>query len=492
VKVVEKRLVQAQGRQNVVIAEKNIHMPLDHPAIVHLHFAFQDESALYFVLELVEGGDLFEQITRLGTCSLKFAQFYAAEIVVILEYLRSRRIAHRDVKPQNLLLTLQGHLKLIDFDAAVLVPGDGEGDAAGGRCQGKIMAPAGTAQYLPPEVLQGSVQLRDAFALDLWALGCIVFQMLVGRTPFFSSQEEVMFALIRRYEYSFPRGFQHQPSIDFVHGLLSSVPKRVGLRRLDDLKRHALFGGSLASFGAILQQRPPPRVDRIVRWASKDDADDELPFDFASSAECTPEIGQNFLSRKAEQIQVCDADFANSTEITLTIETPPASPPLQLLDTCLVPPGSQKKTLVQLDESPPAISPDLLTSASAKLVRPDMPFVSWEEWRHELLLRQTLLHNEGVVMCGSVVCRFIPCMRPKVLMLTDVPRLLLLDTSGLALLNDIELTGPDSSTAVATSIFDFELRSPKRKYRCFDSYIGAAEWVNKIRAACERLKVAKS
>ncbi|CAJ1426530.1 unnamed protein product [Effrenium voratum] len=122
IKMVDKKMIQVQNRVEGVLMERSMLLSLDHPGIVQLHFAFQDEWALYFGLELAVGGELAAQIQRRGRCPLSFAQFYAAEIVSILAYLREQRVAHRDLKPENLLLDSEGHLKLVDFDSAVRVP----------------------------------------------------------------------------------------------------------------------------------------------------------------------------------------------------------------------------------------------------------------------------------------------------------------------------------------------------------------------------------
>jgi len=557
-KVLNKRQTQVRDRKSSVIAERNLLMSLDHPGIVRLHWTLQDDWSLYFVLEFVEGGELASQIARMGASSLEFAQFYAAEIVVILEYLQARRVAHRDLKPENLMLTLTGHLKLIDFDAAIVVPDEGEGDAAGGCCQGQP-ACAGTSLYLPPEVIQSTAKLREAFALDLWALGCIIFQMLVGKTPFAAHLECLVFEKILQGDYMFPRGFPHKSACELVDALLSPEPSArpgQGAEGMADLKRRSFFGGSTAAFNELLCRRPPHRahrrrrgrdpsamLGRSIASCSDSSASTTRSYDFASSGEGTPEIGQNFLAQMSKQINVLDAharecdarglevepdldhvaphhpessDFAvnweASPQFTISIQhSCPASSsrgpsrassrrstPRQLSGTSS-PPLSHKGST--LEESPllakqPATRPEATqdatlaqSSANRCWIRPDMPLPSWKQWLEDLTARQMLHCDEGVIICGSVVRRTFSCLRPKVLMLTDKPRLLLLDSSGLRLLRQIELAGTVSEDGVVVSSwspFDFELRTPQRKYTCYDINVGAEEWARKINSACER------
>merc|ERR1719454_2603923 len=128
VKMMDKRkAMQIPGMKRALVNERNILIALDHPNVVRLFFTYQDELACYFALELIEGGELTTQLARQGIFSLESAQFYTAEIVIILEYLRLKRIVHRDLKPENLLLTLEGHLKLIDFGTSLFVLDDGDG-----------------------------------------------------------------------------------------------------------------------------------------------------------------------------------------------------------------------------------------------------------------------------------------------------------------------------------------------------------------------------
>ncbi|CAE7650821.1 PDPK1 [Symbiodinium pilosum] len=269
-KVVEKkRMIQVQNRTNRVMTERLMLLKMDHPGIVRMHFAFQDAWSLYFGLELVLGGDLATQIDRMGTCSREFTRFYTAEIVSILGYLRLQRVAHRDLKPENLLLTSEGRLKLVDFDAAMLVPYEGEGDAAGGRTDNGGGFPpcesfVGTALYVAPEVLLSTADPSQAFALDLWALGCIVYLMLVGHTPFHAESEYLVFQRVQKVDYSFPPQLCKQGK-QLIEGLLQLAPQNrtgAGHKGMVELEHHDYF--SPDTFGDIRRQAPPSRLARLM------------------------------------------------------------------------------------------------------------------------------------------------------------------------------------------------------------------------------------
>jgi 3-phosphoinositide dependent protein kinase-1 len=406
------------------------------------------------------------------------------------------------LKPENLLLTLRGHLKLIDFDAAIVVPEEGDGDAAGGCRKGEEIACAGTSLYLPPEVVAGTVKLREAFALDLWALGCIIFLMLTGETPFHRCPEYILFERIMKGEYSFPKGFQYPKAQSIIEALLSPAPEtRPGMGRegFEELKCHLFFGNSMASFNELLQCRPPPRVDRVARGVMASDwsEDSSHSFDFASSAECTPEVGQQFLSRHSAKIPVSSCNEGLSSEFSLSIQTdhnamlarvyePSASsssaPPEQPSSPTRLAPAHVQRATQRFDD----ISAHSTPTNECRWLRPDRPFMSWTQWCRELVARQTLKEDEGVVICGSVVRRRVPCLRPKVLMLTDRPRLLLLNSAGLRLLKEFPLSGSGASAVVAKSHSDFELHTPDKRYYCYDCN-GMEDWEKKIETARGKL-----
>lgn len=512
-KIVDKRRASAKGRGNCFLLERNLLSTLNHPGIIKLHAAFHNDWALYFVLELAAGGELAAQIYRMGVCPLHFAQFYVAELAIILEYLRGRRVAHRDLKPENCLLKLDGHLKLSDFDTAVVVPeegpalrgggrmehGEGDGDAAGGGSETRRGPPVenvvGTALYLPPEVLAGTAQLQAAFALDLWALGCIIFQMLLGETPFQAPSECLVFQRILRGEYAFPENFPHRAARQLISALLEFDPSlRLGIAAeghlsLAQLKRHSFFGTAPDSFEELLQRRPPSRLcASSPRW-ERGAVAPSSSFQFASSAECTPEVGERFLAKESVYVEV-----AESPAFDLGVVDQEAAASFALLSFASSRHSRSSSSQCHSFSGPsfsshssPAI-PTVRIATPHHWVQSDAPFDNRKQWLHELTLRRVLHCGEDVKICGSVVRRWLPCLKPKVLMLTDLPRLLLLDAAGLVVCQELDLAvrGREAIVSV-TSAVDFVLRVAGRKYYCSDVNAGAGDWAAQISFAQEKV-----
>jgi serine/threonine protein kinase len=130
----------------------------------------QDAAKLYMLCEYVPGGELFSYLRREGQLPERAARFYAAEIVLALEYLHSLSVLYRDLKPENLLLTAAGHVKITDFGFAKVVA-----DRTYSLC--------GTPEYLAPEIIQSAGHGRG---VDWWALGILLFEMLAGFPPFYA------------------------------------------------------------------------------------------------------------------------------------------------------------------------------------------------------------------------------------------------------------------------------------------------------------------
>lgn len=214
IKIISKSHLIRKDKMAVAMAEKNVLVKLGtgHPGIIHLHWTFQDEWSLFFVLDLAINGEMQARISRMGSLSLACARHYAAQIMDALDYMHSKDVIHRDLKPENLLLDSDFRIKITDFGTGKLLePG-----------QERANSWVGTAQYIAPELLERSETSRSS---DLWSLGCIVYQMITGRFAFHGLSEYLTWQKIKALDYTFPEGFDGDAR-DFVQRLLILDPSQ--------------------------------------------------------------------------------------------------------------------------------------------------------------------------------------------------------------------------------------------------------------------------
>ncbi|MGH0151711.1 UNVERIFIED_CONTAM: hypothetical protein FKN15_020703 [Acipenser sinensis] len=181
VKVLQKTMILKKKEQKHIMTERSVLLKnLKHPFLVGLHFSFQTTDKLYFVLDYVNGGELFYHLQRDRVFLEPRARFYAAEIASALGYLHSLHIVYRDLKPENILLDSQGHIVLTDF--GLCKEGVDPNSTTSTFC--------GTPEYLAPEVLQKQAYDRT---VDWWCLGSVLYEMMYGLPPFYSRNTAEMY-----------------------------------------------------------------------------------------------------------------------------------------------------------------------------------------------------------------------------------------------------------------------------------------------------------
>lgn len=177
-KVISKRLLKRKTTYiENVHAEREILTKVNHKFIVTMHCSFQTKEKLFIIMDFLAGGELFLRLGREGIFMEGTAAFYLGEIVLALEHLHSKGILHRDLKPENILLSTDGHLCLTDFGLSK----DFRWDNSRNEEDEKALTVCGTQEYMAPEMV---AKKGYGKAADYWSLGCIAYEMLVGKPPF--------------------------------------------------------------------------------------------------------------------------------------------------------------------------------------------------------------------------------------------------------------------------------------------------------------------
>ncbi|KAL8762590.1 MAG: hypothetical protein Q9184_001444 [Pyrenodesmia sp. 2 TL-2023] len=271
IKVLDKKHIIKEKKVKYVNVEKDtLNRLTDHPGVVRLYYTFQDEKSLYFVLDLASNGELLGVLKRLTTFDEECTRFYGAEILDTIGFMHARGVIHRDLKPENVLLDEHMHVKITDFGTAKLLDSLEDAKKSNGITEAeelldgsevnKANSFVGTAEYVSPELLRDKTACK---ASDLWAFGCIIYQLLAGRPPFKAANEYLTFQKILGLEYEFPQGFP-KVAKDLVERLLVLEPS--SRLSIEHIKNHQFFEG--VTWGRGLWKQRPPRTQSFVPGAS--------------------------------------------------------------------------------------------------------------------------------------------------------------------------------------------------------------------------------
>eukprot|EP00005_Dracoamoeba_jomungandri_P001339 CAMPEP_0174254306 /NCGR_PEP_ID=MMETSP0439-20130205/3646_1 /TAXON_ID=0 /ORGANISM="Stereomyxa ramosa, Strain Chinc5" /LENGTH=348 /DNA_ID=CAMNT_0015335821 /DNA_START=507 /DNA_END=1553 /DNA_ORIENTATION=+ len=252
VKILNKDKIKVENQLEHVQNEKDILAWISHPFILKLYDGFQDETNFYFLLEYVPGGELFTHLRKRERFTNNVARFYIAEIILVLRYLHSLNIAHRDLKPENILLDKEGHIRVSDFGFAR-------------RVMDKAWTMCGTPEYIAPEIIlsRGHDQ-----SVDWWSLGVLMFELLVGYTPFKSKYPFEIFQKILTAPVNIPESVTPQAS-DLLEKLLVRDPsQRLGGNKyrngLKEILEHPWFDG--IDWDLLYQRKVQPPIVPKVSW----------------------------------------------------------------------------------------------------------------------------------------------------------------------------------------------------------------------------------
>ncbi|KAI4877419.1 hypothetical protein NFI96_011717, partial [Prochilodus magdalenae] len=297
IKALKKGDVVTRDEVDSLMCEKRIFETINassHPFLVNLHGCFQTCDHVCFVMEYSPGGDLMTHI-HTSIFTERQTRFYAACVLLGLEFLHQNKIVYRDLKLDNLLMDADGFVRIADF--GLCKEGMGHGDRTSTFC--------GTPEFLAPEVLTDSTYTR---AVDWWGLGVLIYEMLVGESPFPGDDEEEVFDSIVNDEVRYPR-FLSPESVSIIQKLLQKKPeKRLGAGEQDanEVKRHRFFQG--VDWEALLAKRvKPPFLPTIKADGDVSNFDDEFT---RLKPVLTPPQTPYFLTAEQQEI-FADFDFTS-------------------------------------------------------------------------------------------------------------------------------------------------------------------------------------
>ena len=221
-KIIDKKSIKS------ILYERDLLSKMDHPFIVNMHFAFQDNDNIYLVMDLLTGGDLRFHLCFNKQFNEERAKFIVACIILGLEYIHSNNILHRDIKPENLVLNSKGYVKITDFGIAKIYDENIKNETSG------------TPGYIAPEVI--SCQTHTV-SVDYFAVGVIAYEIMMGHRPYLGRsrkeiKEKLMAKQVKVVRSEMPANWSLEAA-DFINKLLQRKPSsRLGAHGIQEIKSH--------------------------------------------------------------------------------------------------------------------------------------------------------------------------------------------------------------------------------------------------------------
>lgn len=231
-KIIHKNQLKTARQIEHAKAERRILGKINHPFIVDLNFAFQTKTRLFLVLEFVPGGEIFYHQGKMKKFPESIVKLWSAEIILALDYLHNLGIVFRDMKPENIVLDKEGHIKLIDF----------------GLCKDEIDDYAtgttsfcGTPEYIAPEILVCDKYRNYGKAVDFWSLGSLIYEMISGLPPWYTHNKRKLFYYIRNAPLKFSFEISDNAK-DLIGKFMTRDPsKRLGSNGIEEIREQPFF-----------------------------------------------------------------------------------------------------------------------------------------------------------------------------------------------------------------------------------------------------------
>ena len=270
-KAQSKVFIVENNQQDHLMTEFQFMRELNHVLIVKCYQAFQDSRYVYFLMNLLPGGELMDLLYSKKKFPEAWTKFYGASVIAGFSCIHERKIAYRDLKPENLILDADGYCNIIDFGLAK-------------RCDmGKTWTFCGTPDYIAPEIIRGK---GHDWGVDYWSLGVFFYELTHGYPPFYANDPTNTARKIIKGVFSMPSTFS-KPLIDIINKLLVEQSKRLGRTQggCDAIMAHSFFSGFNWDELVNRKMKVPfePKLGNLEKLGQK-----EVPGPLADKCDWTP------------------------------------------------------------------------------------------------------------------------------------------------------------------------------------------------------------
>ena len=210
IKALDLQQIKKENLEVCVELEKDVLLKIDHPFIMKMVKYLKNESYIFFINEYIKGKELWEVIRDIGLLSKEQTQFYGGSILLAIDYLHKQKVIYRDIKPENVMVTVKGYIKIIDFGTVKEI-------------QDRTSTIIGTSHYMAPEITKGE---GYSFQVDIWSIAICMYEFFCGKLPFGEDYDDPMdiYRAVSKEELSFPDFVKDEKFIQLMNKMLKKNP----------------------------------------------------------------------------------------------------------------------------------------------------------------------------------------------------------------------------------------------------------------------------
>ena len=259
IKALDLEQIKKENLESCVELEKNVLLKTDHPFIMKMVKYLKDENYIFFINEYIKGKELWDVIRDIGLLNKEQTQFYVASMLLAINHLHKKKIIYRDIKPENVMVSVKGYIKIIDFGTVKEI-------------EDRTSTVIGTSHYMAPEITKGE---GYSFEVDIWSIAICMYEFFCGKLPFGEDLEDPMdiYRAVCKEELSFPNFVNDEKYMALLHKMLKKNPTQ-RLWKLEQIKVDPYFKefdwNKLISLSYpppyIIQMKPDKEVTNVIPY----------------------------------------------------------------------------------------------------------------------------------------------------------------------------------------------------------------------------------
>ena len=210
IKALNLEQIKIESLEECVEVERDVLLKIDHPFIMKMVKYLKNDSYIFFINEYIKGKELWEVIRDIGLLNKEQTQYYGASILLAIDYLHKQKIIYRDIKPENVMVSVKGYIKIIDFGTVKEI-------------QDRTSTIIGTSHYMAPEITKGE---GYSFQVDIWSIAICMYEFFCGKLPFGEDYDDPMdiYRAVSQEELSFPNFVKDEKFMQLMNKMLRKNP----------------------------------------------------------------------------------------------------------------------------------------------------------------------------------------------------------------------------------------------------------------------------